>query len=64
MGRFYHNSDGLLMLCVLNVCIEPILIFLNQIWTEFVMMLVSSFYALSPISAKRMRAFEVRTLTF
>ena len=35
MGRFYHNSDGLLMLCVQNVCVEP------SILTKFVMMLVS-----------------------
>ena len=26
MGRLYHNSDGFLMLCVQNVCVEPILI--------------------------------------
>ena len=26
MGRFYHESDGFLMLCVLNLCVEPILI--------------------------------------
>ena len=24
MGRFYHNSDGLLMVIVQNVCVEPI----------------------------------------
>ena len=41
MGSFYHNSDGFLMLCVQKVCIEPILISLNPILTEFVMMLVS-----------------------
>ena len=40
-GRLYHSSDGFLMLCVQNVCIEPILISLNPILTEFVMMLVS-----------------------
>ena len=48
MGRFCHYSDGLLM-CVQNVCLEPILISLNQILTEFVMMLVSPFDDLSPI---------------
>ena len=41
MGRFYHNSDGFLMLCVQNVCVEPILISLNPILTNFVMMFVS-----------------------
>ena len=29
------------MLCVQNVCVRPILIYLNPILTEFVMMLVS-----------------------
>ena len=52
MGRFYHNSDGLLMLCVQNVCLEPILISQNQILTEFVTMSVSPFDDLSPINAK------------
>ena len=47
MGRFCHNSDELLMLCVQNVCVEPILISLNQILTEFVTMLVSPFDDLS-----------------
>ena len=41
MGRFYHNSDGFLMLCVQNVWVEPILISQNPIFTEFVMLLVS-----------------------
>ena len=41
MGRFYHNSDGFLMLFVQSVYVEPILISQNQILTEFVMMLVS-----------------------
>ena len=38
MERVYHNSDGFLMLRVQNVCIEPVLIFLNPILTELVMM--------------------------
>ena len=41
MGIFSHNSDGFLRLCVQNVCVEPILISLYAILTEFVMMLVS-----------------------
>ena len=41
MGRLYHSSDEFLMLCVQNVCAEPILISLNPTLTEFVMMLVS-----------------------
>ena len=36
MGRFNHNSDGKLDVCVQNVCVEPILISLNPILTEFV----------------------------
>ena len=40
-GIFYHSPDGFLMLCVQNVCVEPILIPLNPILIEFVMMLVS-----------------------
>ena len=52
MGRFYHNPDGLLMLCIQKVCVKPISISLNQILTEFVMMLVSHFDDLSPINAK------------
>ena len=32
MRRFYHNSDGLLMLCVQSLCVESILISLNQFW--------------------------------
>ena len=42
MGRLYHNSVGLLMLRVKNVCVEPKLISLNPIVTAFVMMLVST----------------------
>ena len=41
MGRFYHSSDGSFMLCVRNLCMEPILNSLSPILTEFVMMLVS-----------------------
>ena len=41
MERIYHNSDEFLMLCVQNMCVEPILISLNPILTEFVMMFVS-----------------------
>ena len=41
MGIFYHSSNGILMLCLQNVRVEPILICLNPILTEFVMMLVS-----------------------
>ena len=41
MGRFYHNFDGFLMVYVQKLCIEPLLISLNPILTEFVMMLVS-----------------------
>ena len=26
MGRLYQNPDGLLMLCVQKVCVEPILL--------------------------------------
>ena len=40
MGRFCHSSDGFLMLCVHNLCVEPILISLNPILTEFMRMLV------------------------
>ena len=56
MGRFYHNSDGFLMLCVQNVCVETILISLNPILTEFVMMFVSPPHRHPPINAKCMRA--------
>ena len=41
-GRFYHNSDGFLMLGIQNVCVvEPILTFCKSNLTEFVMILVS-----------------------
>ena len=39
IGKFYHSSDGILILCVQNVCVEAILISLNPILTEFVMIL-------------------------
>ena len=52
MGRFYHNSDGFLMLCVQNVCVEPKLISLNPIYTEFVRMFVSPPHRHPPINAK------------
>ena len=51
MGRFYYNSNRFLMLCVQNVCVEPILISLNPILTEFVMMLVSPPHRHPPINA-------------
>ena len=56
MGKFYHSSGSFLMLCVQSVNVEPILIYLNPILTEFVMMLVSPpnrhpFDDLSPIKA-------------
>ena len=41
MGRFYHNSNRFLMVCVQKLCVEPILISLNPIFAEFVMTLVS-----------------------
>ena len=44
IGRFYHNSDGFLMVCVQNVCAEPILISLNPILTESVMMFASPYH--------------------
>ena len=31
IGRLYHNYDGFLMICVINVCVEPILFSLNPI---------------------------------
>ena len=42
MVRFYHSSGGFMVLCVENVCVEPILISLNSILTEFVIMLVGT----------------------
>ena len=53
MGRFYHNSDGFLMLSVhvQNVRVEPILFSLNPVLTEFVMML-SFFIGTATIKAK------------
>ena len=41
MGRFYHSSDGILMLRVQNVWVEAMIISPNPILTEFVMVLVS-----------------------
>ena len=35
MVRLYLNSDGFLMLCAQNLCVEPIVISLNPILTEF-----------------------------
>ena len=35
MGRFYHNSEGFLMLFVQNVRVESTLISLNPILIEF-----------------------------
>ena len=34
MGIVHHNSDGLLMLYIQNVCVEPMLISLNAILTD------------------------------
>ena len=42
MRRLYHSPDGFMMLCVQNVCVEPILISLNSTLTEFVIMLVGT----------------------
>ena len=42
MGRFYHSSDGFMMLCVQTVPVEPIFIYLSPILTEFVMVLVGT----------------------
>ena len=56
MGRLYHNSDGFLIYCVQNVCIEPGLISLNQNLTEFLMMFVSPPHRHPYINAKLMRA--------
>ena len=39
MEKFYHSSNGFLMLHVQNVCIEAIIISLNPILTAFVMIL-------------------------
>ena len=49
MGRFYHNSDGFLMLFVQNI--EPILISLNPIFTEFVRIFLSPSHRHPPIYA-------------
>ena len=35
MRKFYRISNGFLMLSVQNMCVEPILISLNPILTEF-----------------------------
>ena len=40
MEKFYHNSDECLMPCEQKVCVEPLLISINPILTEFVMMLI------------------------
>ena len=68
MGRFYHSSDGCLMLCVQDMRIEPVLISLNPILIKFVMVLVSlpqrhPFDDLSQINAKlpnRTMALRIR----
>ena len=41
VGRLYHSPEVFLMLCVQNVRVEPILIFLYPILIDLVMMLVS-----------------------
>ena len=35
MRKYYRSSNGFLMLSVQNMCVEPILISLNSILTEF-----------------------------
>ena len=39
MGKFYHSSDGFLILRAQNVCVEAILISLNPILTKYRMIL-------------------------
>ena len=40
MARFYHDSDGFLMLCVQNLCIDPVFTSKSN-FDRIVMMLVS-----------------------
>ena len=65
------SSDRFLMLCVQNMCVEPILISLNPILTEFVMMLVSPHhrhFTASRLGRRCLYTFlfcmHVRTLNF
>ena len=47
------------MICVQNVFVEPILISLNQIMTEFVLMLVAPFDDLSSITQRHYTIFII-----
>ena len=49
--KHIHYSDGSLVLCVQNVCVEPILMSLYPILREFVMMFVSPHHRHPPINA-------------